>query len=824
MTGDPLPLGFGEHHEHLRLSAVVRAGDRRRVPQGFRRSPRYSDRGGHARDLRDQVTRLTTDYQSRSPVLGVEPNLVLRVHLNREIDPVEFERAGMRVLDMSEDGVVIAFADDPSMTAFEERRGRYEAGREDDDPDRAAPLEGFFDAIDLAEPWNPTDCVTSAARGLLASVASNQMVRIDLQCWCPEDRSEAERIRGDVRHAVEVLGGQILDAYLNDIAGLSLMRAELRAEDVFKLAAIDRLHRLDVLPSPGLGIQDVRTYPIDSLPVVLEPAPEAPIVAVIDSGIRSAHPLLASAVVGAETVSEEIATGEDATGHGTHVASVALYGAIEPLLLLDAVQPAGRLLSVRVLDDEDRFPSAELWEHELSAAIEYAAAQGAKIVNLSIGDPRSPYRGTRPTAAAAIVDQLCRQHGLVAVIAVGNVYPHSYSGSDELVGGYLHDLVTTPEMRLLDPSPAALALSVGGLCPSIESGAAPLRESVRELPLGQPLWPSPATRTGPGIGGMVKPELVAPAGNYNWDPEMRRVAVGIGVVGADAEAPERLLGHRVGVSHAAPHVSHVVLRTAGEYPTASANLLRALVLQSAEPTDVPLDEGTPAATAKLRRRLTGFGGPDVDRAAFSSDFRSVLVAEGAIPLDGVHIYRVPMPSSFFESGGWRRITIGLAYDPPVRVTRLDYLGSRMMFALYKGVDLETVEEAYLRQLAEEAAEGASGLDMAADEDDEEYDPGPKSLGSALVDLQPAARVRSAGTNQWATKKLSHRLSADVGDEMLLVVRNVNGWDATTAEQPYAIAIALEREEGRTPIYAELAARLQVEVEVEVEELQAELQT
>lgn len=48
-----------------------------------------------------------------------------------------------------------------------------------------------------------------------------------------------------------------------------------------------------------------------------------------------------------------------------------------------------------------------------------------------------------------------------------------------------------------------------------------------------------------------------------------------------------------------------------------------------------------------------------------------------------------------------------------------------------------------------------------------------------------------------------------------MVQNVNNWDEPDAEQDYALAIALEHEDG-PPLYAELRAEVEATITLEVE--------
>ncbi|MGH3887766.1 MAG: hypothetical protein ACRDSZ_14580 [Pseudonocardiaceae bacterium] len=89
MSGDaqpPLPQPRPQH-AHLRLAEAISPGQRQKKPRGFRRIPIYPDRGGHANAVREQTLRVVADHKTRSPVLGVDPELVLVLELNSRLDP-----------------------------------------------------------------------------------------------------------------------------------------------------------------------------------------------------------------------------------------------------------------------------------------------------------------------------------------------------------------------------------------------------------------------------------------------------------------------------------------------------------------------------------------------------------------------------------------------------------------------------------------------------------------------------------------------------------------------------------------------------------------
>jgi hypothetical protein len=728
--------------------------------------------------------------------------LVLVIELAHRLDPVQLERAELRVLDLTGEFVMVAFASDPELTEFLRRLDEYSTGpRRDEqrDTEHSAPYEVLFDAIVRPRPLEVKDVLSLALRNYLQAVGHpDDPVKIDVQCWCTEDEAEARRRREDFLRAVIVAGGRLIAEDFRPWVGLSLLRVEVASGAVSDLARTDRARSIDLLPRPILAQPQVFAATPADLPVVLTPAPGSAMIAVIDSGIVSAHPLISPAVHGVDAIG--ISDGGDGHGHGTFVASLALHGSLESVLdSRTQLRPAGRLFSIRVLNDDLVFPEERLWETTLLDALRSAADVGARVVNLSLGDPRRPYRPPRPTVLAAAIDDLARRLGLVVVISTGNYPLTQHSRAEGVINDYPALMLEDELSGLLDPAPAALALTVGALCTDYGQGAVPGRENIDRQPLGTADHPSPVTRTGPGPMYMIKPELCAPGGGFSYDHGTRRLVETdpvVHVVGAGGSRPDRLLATSVGTSFAAPLVSHAALRILGAYPALTSNGVRALLLASAVSTPPVIESDREVVAWKEQARLTGYGKVSAERAEASDDHRAVLLAEEVMRMNDVHVFTVPVPSSFTERGGWRRITIALAYDPPVRPTRLDYLASRMDFWAFRGVTVEQVRNAY-----------AAPLD--------DTDTLPAALASSNLELQPSTRVRSLGANQWATREFP-RPFKDSHSELAIVVRNTNRWDGDDNKQRYALAVVLERDSWYSALYAKLRAQFELLAEAEIE--------
>lgn len=103
------------------------------------------------------------------------------------------------------------------------------------------------------------------------------------------------------------------------------------------------------------------------------------VVAVIDSGVHAAHPDLAARLLPGRDFVQDDDTPQDADGHGTHVTGVVVANK-ENGAGISSVAPGATVLPLRVLDD-DGAGSTE----DVAAAIDYAVARGAHVINLSLG-------------------------------------------------------------------------------------------------------------------------------------------------------------------------------------------------------------------------------------------------------------------------------------------------------------------------------------------------------------------------------------------------------------------------------------------------------
>jgi subtilisin family serine protease len=226
-------------------------------------------------------------------------------------------------------------------------------------------------------------------------------------------------------------------------------------------------------------------------------------ICIIDSGVDFNHPdLQGTALVGPDGNFLAVDFTEtdlaDTIGHGTAVAgSIAAQAKqIYPInnevtgkpvayTRIKGMAPGVKLMSAKVFDA--RVPSG--YDTAIIAALEWAAEQGAQIVNMSLGGGALPNDGNDPLAAAVTA---LRQRGILVVVASGNE-------------GGGQGSVSSP-----GSSPGALTVGASTMYRSFaEMGflAEGDRWTVDQL--------ASFSSLGPAADGRLKPDILAP-GAFDW--------------------------------------------------------------------------------------------------------------------------------------------------------------------------------------------------------------------------------------------------------------------------------------------------------------------
>ncbi len=562
----------------------------------------------------------------------------------------------------------------------------------------------FFDALDWAGPRDRNDRMGARLRREGFSTAP--IFAIDVDLWHPGTEEGARIALNEFREYCRRLGGSVKD----DLRTSSLVLARVLSPLPLAEALLD----LDIVAQVNLPPVLPPTYSalfteIPPLPDYIAPDGSEPIITLIDSGVLSGHPLLRGWVLDERDFDSGEGTVVDQHGHGTQVAGLLVYGDIAHCLDSGQWTPRAMIASAKVLRrdqfDGSRpvFPENHRPERIVSEAIRYFHREdGSRVFNLSIGNPDDIYTGGRQFAWAEVLDQIARELDVLIITSAGNISTPPLPDIATTREGFqveLRDLIlASPQCRLCSPATAGIVITVGALARSEYSE----RNALAGAPAGAP---APFSRVGPGYApketqGAIKPEFVAFGGNFairNWDsrgPAWVRNDIQLGEPTTRLNNDgDRMLTSAIGTSFATPHVSFasaIALQTAARTlgnSSPSANSARALLGSC---THIPScgaawlhDPEELESWDKMR--LVGYGQVDTERLAYPLSNDVCLLAEDIIPEDHWHLYSIGIPPAFRTGHGNRGITVSLAFDPPVRASRKDYLARTMWVEALKGL-------------------------------------------------------------------------------------------------------------------------------------------
>jgi hypothetical protein len=753
--------------------------------------------------LRSQLDTVLAGFRSREAPKGVNPSLILRIKLAERavVEEANWERCGLTLLSVDQDRTLVLFSSDQDLKEFSRRLNQYRAGPPREGQ-RTAPHSQIFACIEEISEVRPQDRVGRVfrAEGLTGpeQLEADRDYVVDIELWDLGARELCRARVGEMRKYVESRGGQVTDDYIGE--SLVLLRATCSGKVVGELLGIDSVATVDLPPQPALSVGEMLDLAMEDVAPAEAPPDGAPGVAILDSGLASGHPLLASAVGESTTAPLSWGDGSDGHGHGTMVAGLALYGDVEACIQRRSFVPEVMLYSARVLNDKCRFDDETLITTQMREAIEYfSKTYGCRAFNVSLGDARLPYGGGKVLPWACILDTLARELDVVIVVSAGNYqYDPGPGGSpDGHVQQYPRYLLRD-DARIVEPATGAIVLTVGALSHAHVAPKSSAGQRVSFRPIALRGQPSPFTRSGPGLGEAIKPELCELGGNVAYDGLTKLINDGVhelSVVSLNREYIDRLFRTDVGTSFAAPRVAHMAARLFDAFPHATANLVRALLAASAS---VP--EPASEVLAPLGRdavvRVCGYGRPDLETARSSEDNRVVLYAQSEIAFDDFHVYEVPVPEEFIAEGGTREVAVTLAFDPPVRHSRLDYLGGKMSYRLIRGCSLEEVVEAF-RQRSPEGDSDAEVRRLTSTRHD--------------CDLLPGAQAREGGTLQKGVFQMRRAPRAEYGDTYYLVVRSERKW-ARDEQGPQRYAVVVEiRHSAQVSLYNRIRQRVTARV-------------
>lgn len=664
----------------------------------------------------------------------------------------------------------------------------------------------ILEAIAGIDAWSAEDRKSWALRNI--GLPDTPTFKLDIELWPIQVAHHPSRVLLTTSFETWLAAERIKKLDRINLDSLLMYRVEVTPVQAQLLLNHRDVRLVDLIPATGISIQQLNRD-INKLPLnIPSPPDDAARVCILDSGINGNHPLLKPAMAESASFVDEEGDADEA-GHGTAVAGVALYGDVEGCNNSNFWKPEFWLFNGKVMKKCPHTGNAvydELTlEVSLTKAVEHFVELGCRIFNLSLGNNNAPYDGAHVRGLAYILDVLSRRYNILFIVSTGNFCGSETppvpinSWRDE----YPEYLIAA-QSAIIDPAPAMMVLTVGSISrhnATIDSQKYP---EIHQLSPASENQPSPFTRHGPSVKGAIKPELVAAGGNLaspmrqaraQWAPHMR----GLGVLTLNHQWSGNTVFKEIsGTSLAAPYITHLAGRLLNAYPTSSANMLRAMLvnqayLPAAVTSTFSKEFRKSYKTAKatwnrdVERDVAGYGVVSEADLFRSSDNVVVLMSEEIIENDGCQFFELPLPEDYLRSArGTRELSITLAYSPVVRTTRIEYLATQIYYRLVTGTSLEEVQ----KHFSQEMKKTTEVLKEARD-----------------TNRDIPAQMRNHGTVQssrWTFKQ------GKPGEKwFVVVVRQDRDWNPTAAEkEQYSLVVTVaDRDNERAQLYTQIQTRI-----------------
>jgi hypothetical protein len=855
--------------QHIQLRLIKNARQKKQAPRKMEMNPRTqfnrgNNRNEHAKQLYQAGMAISVEWeqtrlhrqQDNLPEMPEALSLFLRVD-PREMPIEDLRKYGIEVIGELEDGFIIGSSSDLSLLTLRDKIEKFSLGAQHS-------IAGLWDIMDgvawrrerilsesLNEEWPNikdhdqlvieigvaclgTDEVSDHPKNKQSSYKSDEAYEKAVHKW-KDKRDKIYRVweenmdsRYDQLLGIisayngENLAGPIneyfeLDSNLPDsftvkvrVSGKGFKDIVLNYPYAFDIVECDVIEEIMNAGEPDeIGSQNLMFMP---------PEEDSPAVCVIDSGIQERHVYLKDAIdqtssrswINSPTDVADYVSG----GHGTRVAGAVLYSNNIPTTGL--VTPICWLQNARILNEFNRMP-VTLFQPKLMREIvdQFLHSRlNTRIYNHSLNSTK-PYRPVHMSAWAATIDQLCWESDILFVVSAGNLNPFAHgqsivrlSISDHLQGGRGYpNYLLEPSSRVANPAQSLQAITVGSV------GISEVNDQHQSF--SKYSEPSSFSCAGPGIFQSIKPEVVEFGGCYAFDcgnPAriVSRSELSPKLVSSTLKGGHAISQDRVGTSFAAPKVSHILAAIQKSFPSGSAMLYRALLIQSARWPEW--------ATTHLRPdhiiRHLGYGIPDISRATENTVYRITLITQSDVRISGkqVHIYEVKIPEELSNPANQYdiRVDVTLSYKAQPRRTRRNRQRYLSTWLEWDSSKMGESMNHFLNRMIEMASSGVDSESVIEKEnrDTIKWTIHKRSNWGRIKGLK---REDSTIQKDWA-----HIKSYEWGSGFYLAVIGHIGWNRDMdATVPYALTVSFEAINEDIEIYQPIAIVNEINVEVSI---------
>ena len=823
-------------HRHFILDGVTETEAFRSPQQGGGQSevpPR--DRSQHGADLLryvDELRQSANAAREAQMAAGMEEGLGLQVEfesfpeIELAFESLSRERSGIELLNVREsDNLTFAtvFIPDGKLEHFEKLIGDYLAEKRDS-AGRPRDNRRLIDAIrqiraaTLQALWTDDLGIPTPEDGNLwweVWISVKQDQKVGVEGFRERAASQGMRVsQGEVvfpERTVLLVNAsfeQMQDS-ISLLNGIAELRRAKETADFFDSMSVDEQNEWvnNLVSRTSVGS--------------VSSGHDVPYICLLDTGVNRGHSLLAPALAPVDLHTVEPAWGtDDAHGHGTEMAGLALLGNLTDVLTsADPVIIEHRLESVKLLSGPGATgvdPSHHGYlTTEATARPEVTSPSRLRVFSMAVTAQDNRDRG-RPSAWSSSLDSLAAavssqpSKPRLLVVSAGN--------TDQ--GGWEYYPASNDTDEIHDPAQAWNVLTVGAYTNLVHITEPVAQGHQTIAPVGG-LSPFSTTSLTWPVNLPLKPDVVFEGGNAAKDGLGVEILPSLSLLTTHHRPADRMLTTTNATSAATALASRMAAQIMVEYPQLWPETIRALVVHSAEWTDAMkisyLPENPNKSDYQRLIRRCGFGVPDISRALWTlNNSLTMIVQDSLRPFERekgkratnreMHLHDLPWPRDILASLGETqvemRVTLSYFIEPnPSRRghSRYRYESHGLRFDVKR--PFETID-AFRRRI------------NAATQVEETGTPGSDNDLSWLVGKQGRHRGSLHG-DIWRGS------AVDLADRGSIGVYPAMGWWRTRPvlemydrNARYALVVSIKGPETDVDLYSEVANRVAAQVTVE----------
>jgi hypothetical protein len=403
-------------------------------------------------------------------------------------------------------------------------------------------------------------------------------------------------------------------------------------------------------------------------------------VCILDGGVNNVHLLLQPVLNDVDLHAANPAWNvNDDDGHGTLMAGTAAFGDLLSILNHNGrVQVNHRLESAKILPPPPVTNPKMLWGHMMVQGIsraEIEAPDRKRIACMAVTSIDDRDRG-RPSSWSATVDEFTSGYAddihRLMVISAGNTQPEAWRN-------YPADNLTN---EVHDPAQSWNALTVGAFTEKTQIVDATLEDYLAIAPSGGLSPYSTTSLNWPARKWPIKPEVLFEGGNVASGPNDSILdADELQLLSTYYDPQVAQFASFSQTSAAAAQAAWMAARIQTEYPTATPETVRGLIIHTAAWTEAMNAQFLPAAPSRgdyaELLRICGYGVPNLQNALYCARNSLTLIAQaelqpysrenGRYVTNEMHLYDLPWPTEVLaglaETVAEMRVTLSYFVEP-----------------------------------------------------------------------------------------------------------------------------------------------------------------